>query len=109
MNPRSHLRLVYEANPLAMLAEQVLGFFLCSSLCRQLGRYTEGFASSADFPALALPPQAGGIGSDGKQRILGIEPIGPHHRLPLFLGSPDDILELESYGDVQQEAKKYDV
>jgi hypothetical protein len=23
MNPRSHLRLVYEANPLAMLAEQV--------------------------------------------------------------------------------------
>lgn len=67
MNPRSHLRLLYEANPLSFLVEQ-----------------------------------AGGKGSDGKRRILDIEPKKLHERLPLFLGSPKDILELESYGDVQQ-------
>jgi len=74
MNPRSHLRLVYEANPLSMLAEQ-----------------------------------AGGKGSDGRRRILGLQPEALHQRLPLFLGSPDDIDELQSYGDVQQGAKTYEV
>lgn len=67
MNPRSHLRLVYEANPLSFLTEQ-----------------------------------AGGQGSDGKQRILNIQPTKLHQRLPLFLGSSEDVAELESYGDIQQ-------
>ncbi|TVU08442.1 hypothetical protein EJB05_41846, partial [Eragrostis curvula] len=67
MNPRDHLRLVYEANPLSFLSEQ-----------------------------------AGGRGSDGKNRILSIQPVKLHQRLPLFLGSMEDMLELESYGDVQQ-------
>ncbi|EEC81130.1 hypothetical protein OsI_24019 [Oryza sativa Indica Group] len=67
MNPRDHLRLVYEANPLSFLAEQ-----------------------------------AGGRGSDGKSRILSIQPVKLHQRLPLFLGGMEDMLELESYGDVQQ-------
>ncbi|KAK6143663.1 hypothetical protein DH2020_024011 [Rehmannia glutinosa] len=75
MNPRDHLRLVYEANPLSFLAEQ-----------------------------------AGGKGSDGKVRILNLQPFKLHQRLPLFLGSPDDIEELESYGDVQQKVNPgYDV
>lgn len=75
MNPRSHLRLVYEGNPLAFVTEQ-----------------------------------AGGKASDGKRRILGITPEKLHQRLPLFLGSPEDIDELESYGDVQQTGDlKYDV
>ncbi|KAG6741447.1 hypothetical protein POTOM_054707 [Populus tomentosa] len=67
MNPRDHLRLVYEANPLSFLVEQ-----------------------------------AGGRGSDGKSRILSMQPVKLHQRLPLFLGSLEDIKELESYGDVQQ-------
>ncbi|XP_027112782.1 fructose-1,6-bisphosphatase, cytosolic [Coffea arabica] len=67
MNPRDHLRLVYEANPLSFIAEQ-----------------------------------ARGKGSDGKSRILSLQPVKLHQRLPLFLGSPEDIDELESYGDVQQ-------
>ncbi|KAF6160626.1 hypothetical protein GIB67_019566 [Kingdonia uniflora] len=67
MNPRDHLRLVYEANPLSFLVEQ-----------------------------------AGGRGSDGKSRILSIQPVKLHQRLPLFLGGLEDIEELESYGDVQQ-------
>ena len=50
--------------------------------------------------------QAGGRGSDGKTRILDIQPEKLHQRLPLFLGSPEDIAELESYGDVQQVGKK---
>ncbi|PIN17679.1 Fructose-1,6-bisphosphatase [Handroanthus impetiginosus] len=75
MNPRDHLRLVYEANPLSFLAEQ-----------------------------------AGGRGSDGKARILSLQPVKLHQRLPLFLGSPDDIDELESYGDIQQKVNPgYDV
>ncbi|KAF2320566.1 hypothetical protein GH714_028340 [Hevea brasiliensis] len=67
MNPRDHLRLVYEANPLSYLVEQ-----------------------------------AGGRGSDGKVRILSLQPVKLHQRLPLFLGSLEDMEELESYGDIQQ-------
>lgn len=67
MNPRDHLRLLYEANPLSFVSEQ-----------------------------------AGGKGVDGKRRILDIEPVKVHQRLPLFLGSPDDIDELMSYEDIQQ-------
>lgn len=49
-------------------------------------------------------------GSDGTRRILDIRPEALHQRLPLFLGSRDDIAELCSYGDVQQTGKqKYDV
>jgi fructose-1,6-bisphosphatase I len=74
-NPRRHLRLVYEANPLALLCEQ-----------------------------------AGGIASDGKVDICGIVPSQLHQRLPLFMGSPEDMRELMSYGDVQQlGAKTYAV
>lgn len=50
--------------------------------------------------------QAGGRGSDGATRILDIQPEKLHQRLPLFLGSPEDIAELESYGDVQQVGEK---
>ncbi|KAF3333219.1 Fructose-1,6-bisphosphatase [Carex littledalei] len=75
MNPRDHLRLVYEANPLSFLVEE-----------------------------------AGGRGSDGKHRILAIQPVKLHQRLPLFLGSKEDMLELESYGNIQQKVNPgYDV
>ncbi|KAK7319493.1 hypothetical protein RJT34_04214 [Clitoria ternatea] len=67
MNPRDHLRLVYEANPLSFIVEQ-----------------------------------AGGRGSDGKNRILSLQPVKLHQRLPLFMGSLKDMEELESYGDIQQ-------
>ncbi|XP_077216630.1 inositol monophosphatase family protein [Tasmannia lanceolata] len=67
MNPRDHLRIVYEANPLSFLVEQ-----------------------------------AGGRGSNGKCRILSIQPNELHQRLPLFLGSLEDMEELESYGEIQQ-------
>ncbi|CAM9512814.1 unnamed protein product [Discosporangium mesarthrocarpum] len=75
MNPRSHLRLVYEGNPMGWVVEQ-----------------------------------AGGRASTGKEAMLGVQPGRVHQRIPTFLGSREDILELESYGDVQQLGdKKYSV
>ena len=73
-NPRPHLRLLYEAAPLAFLIES-----------------------------------AGGKGSDGTQSLLEILPQGLHDRVCVFLGSKDDIDDLESYGDVQQvQSKRYE-
>jgi fructose-1,6-bisphosphatase I len=50
--PSGKLRLLYEAGPLAFIAEQ-----------------------------------AGGYASDGRQRILDIEPIDLHQRTPLYIGN----------------------
>lgn len=60
--PNGKLRLVYEANPLAMLIEQ-----------------------------------AGGKASDGKRRILDIIPDALHQRIPLYIGSEDNVNEVEEF------------
>ncbi|CAN0921124.1 Fructose-1,6-bisphosphatase, chloroplastic [Linum grandiflorum] len=79
--------------------------------CTTFGSGTHAFTldhTTGDFvlthPGINIPPreQAGGKGSDGRSRILSLQPVKLHQRLPLFLGSPEDIEELESYGDVQQ-------
>ena len=72
-NPRPHLRLLYEASPLAHVVEA-----------------------------------CGGRGSDGIENLLDLTPKGLHDRTCVFLGSKDDVRELESYGDIQQGVKKYD-
>jgi len=72
-NPRPHLRLLYEAAPLAHIAEA-----------------------------------CGGKGSDGVRNILDIVPIGLHDRTCVYIGSINDVKELEDYGDVQQSAKTYE-
>lgn len=42
--------------------------------------------------------------------IRGITPAKLHQRLPLFMGSPEDMAELISYDDVQQlDGKTYAV
>jgi fructose-1,6-bisphosphatase I len=56
------LRLLYEANPLGMIAEQ-----------------------------------AGGRASNGCEDILRIQPTRLHQRVPLFIGSADDVSEAESF------------
>lgn len=67
-------------------------------------------ASAAQANPMAfLSEQAGGRGSDGVRRILDIAPSKLHERLPLFLGSTEDIAELASYhsqGGVQQVSSK---
>jgi fructose-1,6-bisphosphatase I len=65
--PAGKLRLLYEAGPLALLAEQ-----------------------------------AGGYASDGRERILDIEPKALHERTPLFIGNRDLVLQAEEY------IRKYD-
>ncbi len=55
-NPNGKLRLTYEANPMAMLAEQ-----------------------------------AGGAATDGRRRILGLQPLALHQRVPLVIGSKRDV------------------
>jgi fructose-1,6-bisphosphatase I len=56
------LRLMYEANPMAMIVEQ-----------------------------------AGGAATDGRQRILDIAPTKLHQRVPVFLGSRNEVERVTGY------------
>jgi fructose-1,6-bisphosphatase I len=56
--PKAKLRLLYEAAPLAMVAEQ-----------------------------------AGGMASTGATPIMEVQPESPHMRVPLIIGSRDDVKE----------------
>ena len=58
-HPKGKLRLLYEANPIAFLAEQ-----------------------------------AGGRATDGRRRIVEIEPTALHQRTPLIVGSREEVSEL---------------
>lgn len=50
-------------------------------------------------PLAFVVEQAGGMAIDGKNRILDIEPIELHQRVPLFIGSKNDVLKVqEIYG-----------
>ncbi|HDR1186471.1 TPA: class 1 fructose-bisphosphatase [Pasteurella multocida] len=60
--PNGKLRLLYEGNPMAFLAEQ-----------------------------------AGGMASDGYQRILDIQPTELHQRVPLFLGSKEMVEKAQNF------------
>jgi fructose-1,6-bisphosphatase I len=60
--PEGKLRLLYEANPLAFLAEQ-----------------------------------AGGVATDGKNRILEKIPRALHERTPLIIGSRDEVARVASF------------
>lgn len=61
-SPHGKLRLLYEANPLAFVAEQ-----------------------------------ARGVATDGKQRILDIQPQAMHERTPLIIGSKDEVQRVLSF------------
>eukprot|EP00747_Dinoflagellata_sp_TGD_P137282 gnl/TRDRNA2_/TRDRNA2_175667_c0_seq4.p1 gnl/TRDRNA2_/TRDRNA2_175667_c0~~gnl/TRDRNA2_/TRDRNA2_175667_c0_seq4.p1 ORF type:complete len:478 (-),score=90.17 gnl/TRDRNA2_/TRDRNA2_175667_c0_seq4:55-1347(-) len=45
-------------------------------------------------PMSFLLEQAGGKSTTGSQRVMDITPSGVHQRIPVFLGSPDDIDEV---------------
>jgi len=61
-HPNGKLRLLYECNPMAFLAEQ-----------------------------------AGGKASDGKRRILDIEPAELHQRVPFYVGNKDMVDKIEDF------------
>lgn len=60
--PKGKLRLIYECNPIAFLAEQ-----------------------------------AGGVATDGKNRILDIQPESLHQRVPLYVGSKNMVQKLHEF------------
>jgi len=43
--------------------------------------------------------QAGGAATDGRQRILDIQPEMLHQRVPVFLGSKNEVERVTSYHD----------
>ncbi|GAA98079.1 uncharacterized protein L969DRAFT_86002 [Mixia osmundae IAM 14324] len=49
------------------------------------------------FPMAFLVEQAGGLATTGTTRILDIEPTSIHQRVPVFLGSRDDVNDLMSF------------
>lgn len=48
-------------------------------------------------PIALLMEQAGGIASDGVQRILDIEPTELHQRAPFFVGSKNMVEKLHEF------------
>ncbi|KAL1359692.1 hypothetical protein HN51_005018 [Arachis hypogaea] len=48
-------------------------------------------------PMSFIVEQAGGKGSDGHQRILDIEPTEIHQRVPLYIGSVEEVEKVEKY------------
>ena len=48
-------------------------------------------------PMAFLMEQAGGRATNGKQRILDIQPESLHERTPVFLGSEEDVAILEEF------------
>ncbi|KAG6541608.1 hypothetical protein Mapa_017001 [Marchantia paleacea] len=48
-------------------------------------------------PMSYLAEQAGGKGSDGSRRVLEIEPEQVHQRVPLFVGSTEEVEKLEKF------------
>ncbi|MDR2354000.1 MAG: class 1 fructose-bisphosphatase [Deltaproteobacteria bacterium] len=48
-------------------------------------------------PLAYIVEQAGGKASNGKERILDIEPRYIHQRTPLIIGSPEDVLVYEEF------------
>lgn len=62
-DPSGKLRLMYECNALAFIAEQ-----------------------------------AGGKATDGKQRVMDIQPTSLHQRVPFYVGSKNMVMKAESFG-----------
>jgi len=48
-------------------------------------------------PMAFLAEQAGGRASTGRERIMNIRPTTPHQRVPLLIGSAEDVSLAESY------------
>lgn len=48
-------------------------------------------------PMALIVEAAGGRATDGKQRILEIKPTGLHQRVPIFIGSEEDVKTVESF------------
>jgi fructose-1,6-bisphosphatase I len=48
-------------------------------------------------PMSFIVEQAGGLSSTGYERIMGIQPSGLHQRVPVILGSKNEVERIVSY------------
>ena len=48
-------------------------------------------------PMAFIVEQAGGRASTGKQRMLEVQPTTLHQRVPIFIGSEEDVLLAEKF------------
>ncbi|HTM58641.1 MAG TPA: class 1 fructose-bisphosphatase [Candidatus Udaeobacter sp.] len=48
-------------------------------------------------PLALIVEEAGGLATNGEKRILDLSPHELHERTPLFIGSPDDVRECETF------------
>ena len=48
-------------------------------------------------PLAMVVEQAGGSATTGDQRILEIQPTSLHQRVPLILGSPEDVAQYQTF------------
>ena len=48
-------------------------------------------------PMALLIEQAGGAATNGRERILGMQPTQLHQRVPVFLGSKNEVAEATRY------------
>jgi len=48
-------------------------------------------------PMAMIMEQAGGAGSTGKGRILDVKPTEIHMRVPMFLGSIENVFEIDQF------------
>ena len=48
-------------------------------------------------PMAFIIEQAGGRATDGKKRMLDIQPEKLHQRIPIFIGSEDDVKLVEKF------------
>ncbi|KAI9611626.1 hypothetical protein H4Q26_008581 [Puccinia striiformis f. sp. tritici PST-130] len=49
------------------------------------------------FPMAFLTEQAGGTATTGTERVLDVIPTDIHQRIPIFLGSSDDVEDCKSF------------
>ena len=49
------------------------------------------------FPMAYLTEKAGGVATTGEGPILDVQPTSIHQRVPVFLGSKDDVNDLLSF------------
>ena len=48
-------------------------------------------------PMAFIVEQAGGRATNGRQRMLEIKPASLHQRIPIFIGSEEDVLLVEKF------------
>ena len=94
--PEGKLRLVYETAPLAFLIEQVYNtinnYIVYIFPILYISKYVF-------YLIFLFEKKAGGKASNGNARILDIKPSSIYQRSPVFLGSIDDVNEMEKYSN----------